>query len=306
MDRPGPRSPDRHAAVRTDRFAAFDLLLPAVAGERGEPASAPAARRTVHGVALLWQPPDGRHAGGESRAGTAADGHSRYRGVVSQAETEPPGARSPDLPLPVARCADHSPQSGLEHRYYLHSDAERLSVSGRRHGLVQPLRAQLGALQYDGDQLLSGRPAGRVPLRPARDLEQRPGLAVYRRRFSGPAQKARHLDQHGWPRPRPRQRIYRALVEIAEVRTHLSRRLRRRSGAVYGVATLLPLLQLRPSASGPRLQNARRSVSAQVNKEEGLVKMGALPPNPRDLAQLLPEWMILLLLYPKLPYNGKA
>src|SRR5450631_2429567 len=205
MDRPGPRWPDRLAAVRTDRFAALDVLLRAVAGERGEPAPAPAARRTVYGVPLLWQPPDGGHAGGEPQTRTAADEHSRYRGALSQAESEPPGARSPDLPVPAARCADHSPQSGLEHRYYLHSDAGWLPLSGCRHGLVQSLRAQLGAFQHDGDRLLSCRPAGRVPLRPTRDLEQRSGFAVYRRRFSGPAKRARHLDQHGWPRTCPRQ-----------------------------------------------------------------------------------------------------
>jgi transposase InsO family protein len=36
----------------------------------------------------------------------------------------------------------------MEHRYYLHSDAWRLSIPGRRDGLVPPLRAELGTLQH--------------------------------------------------------------------------------------------------------------------------------------------------------------
>ena len=47
-------------------------------------------------------------------------------------------------------------QPGLEHRYYLHSDAWRLPVPSRRHGWVPPFCAQLGVVQYHGGRLLPG------------------------------------------------------------------------------------------------------------------------------------------------------
>ena len=40
--------------------------------------------------------------------------------------------------------------------------------------------------------------------------------------FSGAAEEARHLDQHGWTGPCPGQRFHRAPVAQSEVRTYLS------------------------------------------------------------------------------------
>src|ERR1035441_1445000 len=65
MDRTATSAPDCPTAVRTARSAALYLLLPAAAGERREPAAAPAAGRTVPGMPVLRQPPHGHHAGGQ-------------------------------------------------------------------------------------------------------------------------------------------------------------------------------------------------------------------------------------------------
>ena len=81
------------------------------------------------------------------------------------------------------------------------------------------------------------------------------------------------------------QRFHRTLMAIAEVRTHLSRRLRRWTATVRGAGALLPLLQSPAPTPGAGLQNARGSVPPRVNKETPVIEMGALPPNPRDLAQ---------------------
>src|SRR6185436_16768910 len=226
MDRSTTSTPDRAAAVRTAGPAALDLLLPAAAGERGESASAAATRRAVSGLSVLRQPPHGRHAGGQPQTHPAADAPSRSRSSLSQTELEPPGAGPRDLSVPAAWRLDRAAQPGLEHRYYVRSDAGRLPLPGGRHGLVQPLRAQLGTLQHDGDRLLSGRTGGGVLLRPTRNLELRSGRAVHLSRFSGAAERARRLDQHGWTRPRPGQRFHRASVAQPEVRTPLPRRLR--------------------------------------------------------------------------------
>src|SRR5665213_3989425 len=287
MDRSTTRAPEHRATVRVARAATVHVLLRAPAGECREPAPAPAARRTVYGLPVFRQPPNGGHAGDQPQARSAADAYSRHRSALSQTESEPSGVGPRDLSVPAARCPHHSAQSGLEYRYYLHSDAWRISLPGCRHRLVQPFRAQLGTFQYDGNRLLP-RGAGRcLPLRSAGYLEQRSGLSVHRRRFSGAAQEARHLDQHGWPRPRARQRFHRTHMAIAEVRTHLSRRLRRWTATVRGAGALLPLLQSPASTPGAGLQDARGFLPAQVNKETPMIVMGALPPNPRDLAQFL-------------------
>src|SRR5271169_2967959 len=156
MDRSATFAPNYSTAVRTAGSAALDLLLPAAAGERGNPVSAPRARPVVPEAAVLRQPQDGRRTGSEPQARPAADAHSGYRSPVSQTKLEPPGAGSPDLPVPAARRRNPPAQPRLEHRYYLHSDARRLPVPGRSDGLVQPFRAQLGTFQYDGNRLLSG------------------------------------------------------------------------------------------------------------------------------------------------------
>src|ERR1700683_3830981 len=284
MDRSATSAPECPTAMRTARSAALDLLLPAAAGERGELASAPAARRVVPQDPVLRKSEDGRRTGSEPQTHPAADAHFGHRSHLSQAPSQSPGAGPPDLPVPAARRGNPPAQPRLEHRYYLHSDAWWLPVPGGRHGLVQPFRAQLGTLQYDGDRLLSGRTRRGVPLRPARNLELRSRLAVHLGRFPRSSQKAWDLDQHGWPRTRAPQRFHRTIVALAQVRTDLPRRLRHRPGSVPGPGKLFPLLQSSTSAPGARLSNAGRLVPAQTQKEEVLVLMGALPPNPRDLA----------------------
>src|ERR1700686_1084058 len=144
MDRSPSSAPQRSTAVRTAGSAALDLLLPAAARERGDLAAAARARRAVPEVAVLRQPQDGRQVRRGSPSRPAADADFGNRSSLSQAAPESPVTGSSDLPVPVARRRDRAAQSGLEHRYYLHSDAWRLSVPGRRDGLVQPLRAQLG------------------------------------------------------------------------------------------------------------------------------------------------------------------
>src|SRR6266566_9066219 len=284
MDRSTTSAPECSAAMRAARCASLDLLSPAAAGERGEPASAPAARRAVPGLPVLRQPSHGRHAGGQPQTHPAVDAHSGYRSALPETELEPPRSRSRDLPVPAARRLHRTAQPSLEHRYYLHSDAGRLPLPGGRDGLVQPLRAQLGTLQYDGDRLLFGRAGGGVPFRPTRNLELRSGFPVHLARLSGAAEEARHLDQHGWTGSRPGQRFHRAPVAQPEVRTHLPRRFRQRRRSVPSAGPLLPFLQSPASAPGARLPNAGRSVPAPVNKEKIIAIMGGFAPQaPQDL-----------------------
>src|ERR1700719_2400392 len=285
MDRSATSATQHSTAVRTAGSAALDLLLPAAAGECREPAPAPQARPVVLEAPVLRQPQDGRRAGSEPQAHPATNAHTGHRSPLPQTELEPPGAGSPDLSVPAARHRDRAAQPRLEHRYYLHSDAWWLPVSGRCDGLVQPLRTELGTLQHDGNRLLPGRAPCRVPLRPARNLELGSGFAVHLGRLPGSAQAARDLHQYGWPRTRARQCFHRTAMALAQVRVDLPRRLRLRPGTVSGAGKLLSLLQPPAPAPGARLSHAGRLVPASsIPKEEVIFMMGAPPPNPRDLS----------------------
>src|SRR5450432_3012886 len=275
MDRSRSSAPQHSTAVRTAGSAAFDLLLSAAAGKRGEPAPDAPARPVVHEAPVFRQPENGRRTGDQSQTRATADADSGHRSPLYQTELEPPGTGSRNLSVPAARRRHRKTKSRLEHRYYVYSDAWRLSLPGRRDGLVQPLRAQLGAVQYDGNRLLPGRASRGIPLRPTRHLELRSGLAVYIRRLLGSAEEARHLHQYGWPRTRARQRFHRAAVALAQVRADLSRRGGHRPRTVSGAGELLPLLQSPAPAPGAGVSDAGGSFPAPGEKEEVTFIMGA-------------------------------
>src|SRR3984957_4477840 len=280
MDRSHSPAPQYPTAVRTARSAALDLLLPAAAGERGEPTTAPPGRPTVLEASVFRKPQNGCRIGGEPQAHPTADAHPGYRSSLSQTELEPSCAGPPDLPVPAARRGNPPAQPRLEHRYYLPSDAWGLSLSGGGDGLVQPLRAQLGTLQYDGDRFLPDGAGRCVSFRPTRNLELRSGFTVHLGRLSGSTEKARHRDQPGWPRTGARQLIHRAGVALAQIRVDLSRRLRNGPRTVSGAGKLFPLLQSPAPAPGARLSKACRSVPVQTQKEKVIFLMGDAVPQP--------------------------
>src|SRR5262249_25168451 len=154
MDRSHLSASQHPAVVRTAGNAALDLLLPTRAGGCGELVTAARTGRTVLKVAILWQPQDGCPV---------------RRGPPSRPA---PGRQIYSYMLRAWRFSGPT-MSGA--RYYLHSDARRLSLPGRGDGLVQPLRAQLETLQRHGDRLLAGRAPRCFSLRPARNLELRSG-----------------------------------------------------------------------------------------------------------------------------------
>src|SRR6266704_1589573 len=137
MDRSRSSAPQHSTAVRTAGSAALDLLLPATAGECGELAPAPRARRVVPEVSLLRQSQDGRRVGNQSQTRPAPDAHSGHRSPLSETELKPPGAGSRSVSVPAAWCRHRKTKSRLEHRYYVPSDAWRLPLPGRGDGLVQ-------------------------------------------------------------------------------------------------------------------------------------------------------------------------
>src|SRR6516165_10049832 len=122
MDRSATSQSERAAAMRTAGVAALNLLLPAAAGERGEPASATQTRRAVPRMPVLRQPSHGRYAGGQSQTDPAAHADSGNRSPLSETGLKSAGTGPRDLSVPAAQCLDRTAQPGLEHRYYVYSD----------------------------------------------------------------------------------------------------------------------------------------------------------------------------------------
>ncbi|HEX3878886.1 MAG TPA: hypothetical protein VHW24_17990 [Bryobacteraceae bacterium] len=82
---------DRSAAVRTVELAAFDLLTLAAAGERGELAPAPQARRAVPQVFVFENRKMAAMPKVTAKHATF-DAHCGHRGAISETHLEPAGA----------------------------------------------------------------------------------------------------------------------------------------------------------------------------------------------------------------------
>jgi hypothetical protein len=201
-------------AMRFARFATLDFLSSACRREQGEPAPDAATGRTIPGVALLRKPEVRCGAGtgvatiDQPKTCATTDATDGHRSLVPEAEPESSGSRTPNLSVSAPRCRRQSTQPGLEHRYYLHSHALGLSVSGGYPGLVQPLRAELEFVQYHGGGLLPICARGGFARRPVRDLQLRPRLAIHLQPVSAAAQGPVHPHQYGWAWASPRQCIY--------------------------------------------------------------------------------------------------
>ena len=89
----------------------------------------------------------------------------------------------------------------------------------------------MASVEHDGRLVLPrGARGGAGEVRPAGDLQYRPGLAVHLGRLHRRARRSRRRDLDGRPRPLDGQRVHRAAVALAEVRGRLSQGLRRRPG----------------------------------------------------------------------------
>src|SRR3954447_12426063 len=260
-------SADAGATMRTARIATLDFLLSARRRDQGESASHAAAGRTVLGVALFRKPQvcggagTGVATGGQPKTSATTDADHGHRGLVPEAEPQPSGSGPRDLSILASRRHHQPAQPGLEHRYYLYSNALRFLVSGSHHRLVQPLRIELGSVQHDGGRLLPVHAGDGIARGPVRDLQLRPGLAVYFQPVPSTAQGPRHLDQHGWTRAGIGQCFHREAVAVGEVRIDLPRRVRLRHRTLVSPIPLLRPLQFSTPSPGAELLHPGRHLS---------------------------------------------
>src|SRR6202166_5463618 len=147
------------------RPAGRDPVRPVLRGggrKRRKPCVEAVSGRTVHTDTILREPENGgvaRRAGieCEPEAGIATDGTDGNRGALSEAEAQPAGRRSQDLPVPAERGGSGPGQSGVEHRHYVYKNGAGFCLPGSSDGLVQPLRSELELVSDHGTRLLRRR-----------------------------------------------------------------------------------------------------------------------------------------------------
>src|SRR4029077_4516885 len=124
------------------------------------------------------------------------------------------------------------------------------------HGLVQPLCAGVGGIDFVGERLLRGGIGLGIDDDAAGDLQYRSRGAVHQRGIYEPSREAGHHDQHGRPRTSDRQHFHRAFMADGEIRRGVSEGIRRRVGSGLQSQKLFHFLQSRTPASVVGLSDA--------------------------------------------------
>jgi len=239
-----------HTGTRDGRKSAIDAL----------------DRRAIHTDAILWSSENELVARQtriwrQSETGEAADEADGVGSHLLQAAFVGPLARTSNLSLFAERYEHRSSKPSMVQRHHLHSTQARIHLSGCGHGLVQPVRAVVGSIGFDGHIVLRGRVGLGAAAWPARDFQYGSRFAIHQRGLHQPVAQAWDQNQHGWPRPSDRQHIHRTALAFGEVRRGLSQGL---SGCDRGdiePEILFPVLQLRTAASGSGLSNSGRCPS---------------------------------------------
>ena len=138
-----------------------------------------------------------------SREGTKSPGRARSTRNTRFIHTCSGTCRSPGPIRSSSRDhAAHDPAGQRVYRHHVHSHAPRVSVSGGNHGLAQPKGAELAAVKFHGRRVLHrGLEGGAGQIRPAGDIQLRPGFPVHQHRLHRRAARCQGEDLHGRTRP---------------------------------------------------------------------------------------------------------
>jgi hypothetical protein len=252
---------ERSATVPVNGSVALWLVLRTARRERTESKVDAAVGRAVHEHAILRRAQDDGCAqqtrlcrqSETSPATTAADGTG---GDLSKTEFVEARSWASHLSLPVAPRRHHAAQSGVVDRHHIYPAAHGFHLSGRGHGLVQPLRTELGNLDEPrrGILLLGSGPC--LAAWSSRHFQHRSRCAIHQRLIYRSTGSQEYLDQHGWPGTRPGQCFRRAAVANRQIRRRLSQGLQRPTRRAAKSAGVLQLLQWPASSSSTELSNA--------------------------------------------------
>ena len=178
---------------------------------KGESAETLALMRRIDALFLkypyLRRPPDGspsspRRGADRASPGGSTDAPARPSGGLSGAADQRSASRAPGVALSAQGLADRAAGPRLVRRHHLYPGAARLPLPGGDHGLGEPPRPGLAAVEHAGRGLLHGR-AGGGPgaLRHAGDLQHRPGQPVHQHGLHRPPAGGRRAHLDGWQRP---------------------------------------------------------------------------------------------------------
>ena len=137
-------------------------LLRAEGGERGDARADAADRRAVPEVSVLRRPSDGTSPAPRGRAdrptpGRAADAPDGASGNLSGAAHQRSAPRAPGLALSAQGLGDRATEPCLVRRHHLHPGEPRLPLPCGGHGLGEPVRPGLAAVEHAGREFLHGR-----------------------------------------------------------------------------------------------------------------------------------------------------
>ena len=137
----------------------FQRLLPSQGGLGSGPVPDGRERPAVPGNPILRVAADEGLAGeawstGEPEAGAAADAGHGATGHLTEAWHQPTGVGGQGLSVPVEERQDHPAQPGVGGGHHLPSHGPGLPLHGGNHGLAQPVRGGLAAVQHTGSRLL--------------------------------------------------------------------------------------------------------------------------------------------------------
>ena len=150
-------------------------------------------------------------------------------GNLSGATHQRAPPRAPGLPLSAAGSGDRAGEPCLVRRHHLYPGAARLPLPGGDHGLGEPVRPGLAAVEHTGRELLHGHARrGPGPAWQAGDSQHRPGQPVHQLRLHRALAGGRHPGLDGWQGPVHGQYLHRAAVALAQIRGDLPARDRRR------------------------------------------------------------------------------
>ena len=164
------------AAVPFDGDFAVGVVLRGGTGDGRELEIDAIDRRAIHPDAVLRNPEDGLVARRartrcECETGTPADAADGAGSDISEAPAFGPRDRTQDLSVSAGQPQDRSAGPRLGQRYHLHPTAAGICLSGGNHGLVQPLCAGVGSIDFVGERLLRGGPGLGIDDDAAGDLQ---------------------------------------------------------------------------------------------------------------------------------------
>jgi putative transposase len=96
------------------------------------------------------------------KAGATAAAPDADRGDLPAAKHQPPSSGPCCLPLSFAWSRDRSAEPGVVRQHYLHPAGERVRISDRGDGLVQPTGSGLASVDRHGNRVLCRGLAGRA------------------------------------------------------------------------------------------------------------------------------------------------